>query len=125
MNGATGAFAAIVATFLEEPATPGGNGAGVELLFPSVMLAGVLMLGVWALHLDRFISLLPLPVMIGFCNGLAFVIGRAQLHPFYAPVCPPGGAANVTGGASAAIVASSPAARAPPRASRKAQSSGS
>ena len=102
VNGATGAFAAIVATFLEEPATPGGNGAGVELLFPSVMLAGGLMLGVWALHLDRFISLLPLPVMIGFCNGLAFVIGRAQLHPFYAPVCPPGGAANVTGGASAA-----------------------
>ena len=96
VNGATGAFAAIVATFLEEPAKPGGNGAGIELLFPSVMLAGVLMLGVWALHLDRFISLLPLPVMIGFCNGLAFVIGRAQLHPFYAPVCPANGVANAT-----------------------------
>ena len=88
INGATGAFAAIVSSFLEEPLTPGGNGKGVELLFPSVIVGGVLMLVVWALRLDKFISMLPLPVMIGFCNGLAIVIGLAQLHPFYAPVCP-------------------------------------
>ena len=25
--------------------------------------------------------------MIGFCNGLAIVIGRSQLHAFHAPVC--------------------------------------
>ena len=87
INGATGAFAAIVATFLAEPDRPGGNGLGVELLFPSVIIAGVFMLGAWAMRLDRFISLLPLPVMIGFCNGLAIVIGRAQLHPYNAPVC--------------------------------------
>ena len=87
VNGATGAFAAIVATFLAEPEVAGGNGAGVELLFPSVMLAGVLMLIVWALKLDKYITLLPLPVMVGFCNGLAIVIGRAQLHPYYAPMC--------------------------------------
>lgn len=40
VNGATGAFAAIIATFLPAPLEPGGNGAKVELLFPSVMLAG-------------------------------------------------------------------------------------
>ena len=94
VNGATGAFAAIVATFLDEPTTPGGNGNGVELLFPSVIVAGFLMLGVWALKLDRFMSMLPLPVMIGFCNGLAIVIGAAQLHPFQAPLCVDG--ANAT-----------------------------
>ena len=77
-----------MSSFLEEPLTPGGNGKGVELLFPSVIVGGVLMLVVWALRLDKFISMLPLPVMIGFCNGLAIVIGLAQLHPFYAPVCP-------------------------------------
>ena len=87
INGATGAFAAIVATFLAEPVREGGNGEGVETLFPSVMIAGVLMLAVWALSLDKLVALLPLPVMIGFCNGLAIVIGRAQLHPFYAPLC--------------------------------------
>jgi SulP family sulfate permease len=82
VNGATGAFAAIIGTFLPEPTIDGGNGAGVELLFPSVMLAGVLMLVVSVTNLARFITLLPAPVMVGFCNGLAIVIGNAQLHPF-------------------------------------------
>merc|ERR1719163_2749424 len=35
--GATGAFAAIISTFLPEPKESGGNGEGVELLFPSVI----------------------------------------------------------------------------------------
>ena len=99
INGATGAFAAIVSSFLEEPLTAGGNGAGVELLFPSVMVGGVLMLAVWGLKLDRLITMLPLPVMIGFCNGLAIVIGLAQLHPFNAPPCTTDGGAAAVGGA--------------------------
>jgi SulP family sulfate permease len=82
VNGATGAFAAIIATFLPEPVVQGGNGAGVELLFPFVILGGVLMFCIGFLKLSRFILLLPSPVMIGFCNGLAIVIGLAQLHPF-------------------------------------------
>ena len=100
VEGATGAFAAIINTFLGEPDVPGGNGAGIELVFASVMLAGVLMLLVWAFRLDRFISLLPLPVMVGFCNGLAIVIGIAQLHPFKVPKCGscPAGATRNTGG---------------------------
>lgn len=83
VNGATGAFAAIIATFLPVPSTPGGNGEHVELLFPSVMLAGLFMLAASACNLSRFILLLPAPVMVGFCNGLAIVIGMAQLHPFH------------------------------------------
>eukprot|EP00929_Paragymnodinium_shiwhaense_P111604 TRINITY_DN7990_c0_g2_i1.p1 TRINITY_DN7990_c0_g2~~TRINITY_DN7990_c0_g2_i1.p1 ORF type:complete len:612 (+),score=187.06 TRINITY_DN7990_c0_g2_i1:83-1918(+) len=82
VNGATGAFAAIIATFLPEPVEQGGNGEGVETLFPSVMLAGVFMFIFAALDFSRFILLLPAPVMVGFCNGLAIVIGLAQLHPF-------------------------------------------
>jgi len=85
VNGATGAFAAIIGTFLPEPEINGGNGAGIEKLFPSVMFAGLLMLFVSATKLSRFIILLPSPVMIGFCNGLAIVIGLAQLHPFQDP----------------------------------------
>jgi len=82
VNGATGAFAAIIATMLPKPTIDGGNGEGVERLFPAVMLAGVLMMLVSGFKLSRFILLLPAPVMIGFCNGLAIVIGKAQLHPF-------------------------------------------
>lgn len=76
INGATGAFAAIISTFLPE------SQEGIEYLFPSVMLAGLLMAGAMALRLGRFISLVPATVMIGFCNGLAVVIGLAQFHPF-------------------------------------------
>merc|ERR1712012_1179941 len=82
VNGATGAFAAIAGTFIPQAGT-GQNGEGVELLFPSVMLAGFLMLFVSAFRLARFITILPAPVMIGFCNGLAIVIGLSQLHPFH------------------------------------------
>jgi len=85
VNGATGAFAAIVGTFIPNAGT-GQNGPGVELLFPSVMFAGALMLLVSFFNLSRYITLLPAPVMIGFCNGLAIVIGLAQLHPFKDPV---------------------------------------
>lgn len=81
VNGATGAFAAIIGTFIPSAGT-GNNGEGVELLFPSVMFAGFLMLLVSFFKLSRFITLLPSPVMIGFCNGLAIVIGLAQIHPF-------------------------------------------
>jgi len=84
VNGATGAFAAIVGTFIP-PAGTGNNGAGVELLFPSVILAGLLMVVVSITKLSRFITLLPSPVMLGFCNGLAIVIGLSQIHPFSDP----------------------------------------
>jgi MFS superfamily sulfate permease-like transporter len=85
VNGATGAFAAIIGTFLPKPDKAGGNGDGIELLFPSVIVAGIFMWIVAATGLARFILLLPSPVMIGFCNGLAVVIGLAQTHPFFDP----------------------------------------
>ena len=44
INGATGAFAAVICTFLPLPARPGQNAEGVETLFPSVVCAGLLML---------------------------------------------------------------------------------
>lgn len=84
VNGATGAFAAIIGTFIPQGGT-GQNGEGIELLFPSVIFAGVLMLFVYAFRLARFITILPAPVMIGFCNGLGIVIGVSQLHPFTDP----------------------------------------
>lgn len=82
ISGASGAFAAIIGTFIPKPDELGGSGEGVELLFPSVMLAGVLMTGVRLAGGARFITLIPESVMVGFCDGLAIVIARAQLHPF-------------------------------------------
>ena len=50
-----------------------------------MILAGLLMVAVSVTRLSRFITLLPSPVMLGFCNGLAIVIGLSQLHPFEDP----------------------------------------
>ena len=47
VNGAEGAFAAIIATMVDEPEIKGDNGEGIELLFPSVMVAGACMTIVW------------------------------------------------------------------------------
>ena len=43
------------------------------------------MVAVSVTKLSRFITLLPSPVMLGFCNGLAIVIGLSQIHPFKDP----------------------------------------
>ncbi|KAK3251244.1 hypothetical protein CYMTET_39413 [Cymbomonas tetramitiformis] len=80
VNGATGAFAAIIQTFVKD--VDSDEDSGVEYLFPSVIVAGLLMLIVWSLEWYKFIVMVPATVMIGFCNGLAIVIGLAQLHPF-------------------------------------------
>ncbi|CAE7841418.1 APX7, partial [Symbiodinium necroappetens] len=45
-----------IGTFIP-PAGTGNNGEGVELLFPSVMLAGILMVLVSVTKLSRFITL--------------------------------------------------------------------
>merc|ERR1719355_312810 len=47
------------------------------------MMAGALMGLATLVRIDRLIVLVPATVMIGFCNGLAIVIGLAQLHPFH------------------------------------------
>ena len=47
------------------------------------MVAGFIMLVVWFFKFYRFITLIGESVMDGFCCGLAVVIGRSQLHPFY------------------------------------------
>jgi len=47
-----------------------------------VALAGAIQAVAGALRLGKFIRLVPQPCMIGFVNGLAVVIGSAQLQSF-------------------------------------------
>ena len=72
--GATGAIAALVGDLVHKE--------GVEYLFVAVMLMGLIQLAVFVLKADRLVRLIPHPVMIGFCNGLAIVIGMAQFTLF-------------------------------------------
>ncbi|MHB1074903.1 SulP family inorganic anion transporter [Thiobacillus sp.] len=58
---------------------------GVEYLFATVVLMGVLQIAFGLLKLGKFIRMVPFPVMIGFVNGLAVVIFLAQLGHFKMP----------------------------------------
>jgi len=65
---------------------------GVEYLFATVVLMGLLQILAGVFQLGRFIRLVPHAVMLGFVNGLAIVIFLAQLSQFKVP-----GSANITG----------------------------
>jgi SulP family sulfate permease len=54
----------------------------VQYLFATVVLMGILQLIAGALRWGKFIRMVPHPVMLGFVNGLAIVIGLAQLEQF-------------------------------------------
>nr|WP_315030936.1 SulP family inorganic anion transporter [uncultured Chryseobacterium sp.] len=55
---------------------------GVEYLFATVILAGILQMLVGVLKLGKFVRLIPQPVMYGFLNGLAIIIFMAQIEQF-------------------------------------------
>jgi len=77
ISGATGALAVVMVALVAQH--------GVEYLFATVVLMGVLQVGAGVFKLGKFIRLVPHPVMLGFVNGLAIVIFLAQLGQFQVP----------------------------------------
>ncbi|KUP93948.1 SulP family inorganic anion transporter [Tritonibacter horizontis] len=77
ISGATGALAVVMVALVAEH--------GVEYLFATVVLMGILQVIAGAMHWGKFIRLVPHPVMLGFVNGLAIVIFLAQLTQFKVP----------------------------------------
>jgi SulP family sulfate permease len=88
ISGATGAIAVVVAKVVEIGTATGIelgiDNLGMQYLFATLMLAGVIQATVGALKLGRFIRLVPHPVMIGFVNGLAILILFSQFESFRA-----------------------------------------
>ncbi|MEP1471145.1 MAG: SulP family inorganic anion transporter [Halieaceae bacterium] len=74
ISGATGALAVVMVALVADH--------GVEYLFATVVLMGLLQITAGALRLGKFIRMVPHPVMLGFVNGLAIVIFLAQLSQF-------------------------------------------
>lgn len=70
ISGATGAMAVVMTAFVVL--------YGLEYLFAAVVLCGVIQIICGFFKLGKLVRLLPLPVMFGFVNGLAIVIGKAQ-----------------------------------------------
>ena len=74
ISGATGAMAVVMVSLVAIH--------GVEYLFATVVLTGLLQILAGLFKLGKFIRLVPHPVMLGFVNGLAIVIFLAQLGQF-------------------------------------------
>ncbi len=55
---------------------------GIEYVFATVALAGVIQILIGLFRLAKFIRLVPQPVMYGFVNGLAVIIFMSQLNQF-------------------------------------------
>ncbi|MCL4142648.1 UNVERIFIED_CONTAM: hypothetical protein GTU68_052949 [Idotea baltica] len=74
ISGATGAVAVVIVALAKSH--------GVEYIFATVILAGIMQMIFALLRLGKFIRLVPHPVMYGFVNGLAIVIFMSQLAQF-------------------------------------------
>jgi len=77
ISGATGALAVVMVSLVAQH--------GVEYLFATVVLMGLIQIFVGIMRWGKFIRLVPHPVMLGFVNGLAIVIFLAQLGQFKVP----------------------------------------
>ena len=77
ISGATGALAVVMVALVADH--------GVQYLFATVVLMGILQVTAGLLRLGKFIRMVPHPVMLGFVNGLAIVIFLAQLEQFKIP----------------------------------------
>jgi SulP family sulfate permease len=74
ISGATGAMAVVIVALVAQH--------GIEFLFPTVILCGLLQIGIGLARLGKLIRMVPHSVMLGFVNGLAIVIALAQLGSF-------------------------------------------
>lgn len=74
ISGATGAVAVVLVTLVKSH--------GVEYIFATVILAGIIQLSAGFLRLGKLIRLVPHPVIFGFVNGLAIIIFMSQLEQF-------------------------------------------
>jgi SulP family sulfate permease len=74
ISGATGAVAIVLVVLAKSH--------GVEYIFATVILAGIIQLAAGFLKLGKLIRLVPHPVIFGFVNGLAIIIFMSQLEQF-------------------------------------------
>ncbi len=74
ISGATGALAVVMVALVADH--------GVQYLFATVVLMGIIQFTAGAFRLGKYIRMVPYPVMLGFVNGLAIVIFLAQLEQF-------------------------------------------
>ncbi|WP_268122557.1 SulP family inorganic anion transporter [Roseivirga pacifica] len=83
ISGATGALAVVMVHLVAEGEAL-GEGQGLQYLFATLVLTGIVQMSAGFLKLGKFIRMVPHSVMMGFVNGLAIVIFMSQLGMFKA-----------------------------------------
>lgn len=81
ISGATGALAVVMVSLVAEGEIM-GEGQGLQFLFATLILTGIIQMSAGFLKLGKFIRMVPHSVMMGFVNGLAIVIFMSQLGMF-------------------------------------------
>jgi SulP family sulfate permease len=74
ISGAAGAVAVVIVSLVKSH--------GVEYVFATVILAGIIQMSAGFLKLGKLIRLVPHPAIFGFVNGLAIIIFMSQLDQF-------------------------------------------
>lgn len=84
ISGATGALAVVMVSLIKEgnDMVPEVENAGLQFLFATLIIMGLIQILAGILKLGKFVRLIPHPVMMGFVNGLAIVIFLSQLGMF-------------------------------------------
>ena len=77
ISGATGAVAVVIVSLAQSH--------GIEYIFATVVLAGIIQMIAGFLRLGKLMRLVPHPAIFGFVNGLAIIIFMAQLAQFKNP----------------------------------------
>jgi len=83
ISGATGAIAVIFAPLVIAQTKLHGPDVALNYLFLAVCLMGLIQVLFGLFKWGKFIRLIPHPVMLGFVNGLAIIIFKAQFSQFY------------------------------------------
>jgi sulfate permease, SulP family len=75
IGGPTGAFVVVVAGIIAK--------YGIDGLFMSTMMAGVILVLLGATGLGSTVKFIPQPVVVGFTNGIAVVIASTQIRDLF------------------------------------------
>jgi SulP family sulfate permease len=83
ISGATGAMAVVMVHLVKEGNALGGtDSAGLQYLFFTLLITGIIQMLAGVFRLGKFVRMIPHSVMMGFVNGLAIVIFISQLGMF-------------------------------------------
>lgn len=77
ITASTGAISSVFVTLVTDH--------GVEYLFYAVMLMGVIQIILAKLNIGKLMILISTPILLGFVNGLAYIVLMAQVGQFYVP----------------------------------------